>query len=164
MDARSKKLAACAAVIAACVAVNIALAVIPTAPTDPDEGLPAAPGAVAASEAIADADSSETPKPEPEGDEGATAAQGASLAAGDVPVPEGLPDGADPEAARQAVASCLDRAGIRPAEIKVVDAGESGIDEGRRWWWAYEAALADGSSMRLTLGYAPAEGFYAGVQ
>lgn len=161
MDARKKRIAIGIAVIAACAALNIALALMPEPGADTGGGLEAAPGAIAADEAIANAQSGGS---SPAGEEGSTAAQAAAMAADDVPAPGDLPEGADPAAAREAVAACIDRYGLPAASVEMVGSGVNGIDADRRWWWVYEASDGQGSSMRLTLGYSAADGFYAGVQ
>lgn len=160
MDDRSKRIAAGLAVIAACIALNVALALMP--PPDAGDGsLEPAPGGVAAEEAIADAQAA---RPEHAGEEGATAAQVPEVGADSVPAPEGLPEGADAALAREAVAACLAQNRMPATSIEVVDSGVNGVDDDRRWWWVYEASDGEGSSMRLTLGYSAADGFYAGVQ
>lgn len=160
MDDRSKRIAAGLAVIAVCVALNVTLALMPV-PDAGDGSLEPAPGAVAAEEAIADAQAA---RPEHAGEEGGTAAQVPEAGADAVPAPEGLPEGADAALAREAVAACLAQNRIPAASIEVVDSGVNGVDDDRRWWWVYEASDGEGSSMRLTLGYSAADGFYAGVQ
>lgn len=130
-----KKGMAAIAVVCLCLALNVAMALAPTR----DEELPAAPQGQASQDAVHEA-----------GD-------------GEIPVPDDLPEGADPSALVDAVEICLEER----TSLAIVDSGASAqlaVGTPASSWWVYEAVMPDGTKTRFTAGYNSDAGFYASVQ
>lgn len=86
----------------------------------------------------------------------------------EIPVPEDLPDGTDPQRLVDQIRLCMQDGGLTDAtKLEITESGRSEtLTAGTppASWWKYTATRADGSTIDFTAGYSAAAGFYAAMQ
>lgn len=142
--AMSRRACGAIGVIALCAALNLAMWLAPK--RDEPEPAPAP-----------HAEQSEPEAPRP-----------AQQPAVEIPVPQDLPDGTDPQQLVEQVRLCMEDNGIADAtKLEIAESGKSeALTAGTppASWWVYRATRADGSTIDFTAGYSTAAGFYAAMQ
>lgn len=138
----SRRAVGAIAVMAACVAVNAALALCPPETWGPSDGadLDPAPGAVAVEDA--DAAGAAGPDEEP--------AAGTGL-----PLPADAPEGADAQLMAMAIEGCAALDGVDLGTAFLTGSGTEPAGDGGEAsrWWSYEARRADGGAVTFTVRY-----------